>query len=202
MKQKLLIIGALLLLVANVEAQRIGIKGGISLSNADVTVLNIERASDNIIGMQVGVVGEAKLFPAIYVNSGLLFTQKGFSNNINVSVASGHIRINYLEVPLNLAFKVGAGPLTLFAQAGPYIGYGISAKNVFDDSSNEPVKIEFGDGTFNLKRLDYGASIGAGVEMSVLQVGANYSFGMDNISNLETIEITNGVFGVWAAILF
>ncbi len=116
MKQKLLIIGALLLLVANVEAQRIGIKGGISLSNADVTVLNIERASDNIIGMQVGVVGEAKLFPAIYVNSGLLFTQKGFSNNINVSVASGHIRINYLEVPLNLAFKVGAGPLTLFAQ--------------------------------------------------------------------------------------
>ena len=202
MKQKLLIIGALLLLVANVEAQRIGIKGGISLSNADVVFADLARTTDNITGMQVGIIGEAKLFPAIYVNSGLLFTQKGFSNNVTTPIASGHIRINYLEVPLNLEFKVDVGPVALFAQAGPYVAYGINAKNVFEDSSMEPVKIEFGDNIYDLKRLDYGASIGAGVEMSVLQIGANYSFGMDNISNIEAIEITNGVFGIWAAILF
>ena len=105
--------------------------------------------------MQVGIIGEAKLFPAIY-EFRIVVHQKGFSNNITTSVASGHIRINYLEVPLNLAFKVG-GPFDAVRPGRPVHWLRNHAKNVFEDSSNEPVKIEFGDGTFNLKRLDYGA---------------------------------------------
>ena len=193
-----------MVLVVNMEAQRIGVKGGISLSNANAVVSGDAKVSDNIIGMQVGIIGEAKLFPAIHVNSGLLFTQKGFSNDVYTAQTfdPGHIQVNYLEVPLNLAVKIGIGSLKVFVQAGPYVDYGINAKHIFDDSSIEPIKVSFDDDVYQVKRLDYGASIGAGVEISVLQIGANYSFGMDDISNAEDIEITNGVFGVWAAMLF
>jgi len=203
MKQKLLIIGALMLLVANVEAQRIGIKGGISLSSPEAIASGVDQVKDNIIGMQAGIVGEAKLFPAIHVNSGLLFTQKGFSNGVyGTQFAPGYVQVNYLEVPLNLVVKIGIGSLKVFAQAGPYVDYGINAKQIFDDSSMESVKVTFNDATYQVKRLDYGASVGAGVEISVLQIGANYSFGMEDISNAADIEITNGVFGVWVAMLF
>ncbi len=198
-----MIIGALLVLAVNVEAQRIGGKVGISLSNASAVVSGDAQVSDNIIGMQAGIIGEAKLFPAIHVNSGLLFTQKGFSNDVYAQqFYPGHIQVNYLEVPLNLAVKVGVGSLKIFAQAGPYVDYGINAKHIFDDSSVDPFNVSFNDDTYQIKRLDYGANIGAGVEISVLQIGANYSFGMDDISDAENIEITNGVFGVWAAMLF
>ena len=203
MNKKVIVIGLMMLLLASANAQRIGGKVGISLSNATSSISNIESLPENVIGMHAGLIGEVKLFSGFYLNSGILLSQKGFcADSITPSLSSGHVQVNYLEAPLNLAVKFNMGVMKLFVQAGPYLDYGFNASHIFEDTSLGKIKIEFDDDVYHINRIDYGAGFGAGIEVSILQIAVNYSIGLTDISSTDEIEIKNGVFGISAAMLF
>jgi len=69
---------------------------------------------------------------------GYCILQKGFKRD------EDKVRINYLEIPLNLALQHDLGDAKLFAQAGPYIGIGLSAKT--KDSDGDEYEWDFGSG--------------------------------------------------------
>lgn len=203
MKKNVWVFGLMLLLTVSANAQRIGGKVGISLSNTTPSISNIESLPENVIGMHAGLIGEVKLFSGLYLNSGILFSQKGFcTDSITPSLSSGHVQVNYLEAPLNLALKFNMGVIKIFVQAGPYLDYGLNATHIFENTSLGKTKIEFEDEVFHINRIDYGAGFGAGIEVSILQIAINYSLGLTDISSTDEIEIKNGVFGISAAMLF
>lgn len=197
MKQKLIFICILSFALLNANAQRFGIKAGVSLAKGVYEYTETGISTANLIGFQAGLIAEIPLSDALYLNSGALFSQKG----TKLSMLGVEIKfpVNYVEVPLNLAYKYDLGPLKLFAQAGPYLGYGLSAKVI---SGGTEETIDFGTEVDQMKRLDYGANFGGGIEIGAIQIGANYGLGLANMSNDPDETMKNGVLSFTVAVLF
>lgn len=194
MKRRLSLVVIFCTLVLAANAQGIGVKGGLSLAKSSVTVGDYKPDMEDIIGFHAGLVGEIPLFGHFYLNTGLLYSQKGCEGYFGDSSTTDKLALNYLEIPVNLAYKIGVGPLAIFAQAGAYADYAISGKL-------SDVKIDFDE--MQLDQFDYGVNVGAGVEVSIIQVSANYSFGLNNINELtDEMTIKNGVFSISAALIF
>ena len=149
------------------NAQRIGIKGGLNFAKG-----KYENGTPNetLLGIQLGVVGDYFFTENIYGNSGLLYSVKG--QKYSIGGTSYKYPIHYLEIPVNAGYRVDLGnSLAFFAQAGPYIGIGITAKDKDFGSDNE------------LKRIDFGLNVGTGVEYDKFQFGINYGLGIVDIDN-------------------
>ncbi|MCX6272369.1 MAG: porin family protein [Bacteroidetes bacterium] len=116
--------------------------------------------------------------------------------------------INYLEIPVNGLYKFGAGPAIIFIQAGPYLGYALSAKLKADEKifQNEDgtltdkydLKIGTDKEKDDLKPLDFGINVGAGVEFKGITFGLQYGLGLANISPYteDDTKIKNKVIGI------
>lgn len=101
-------------------------------------------------------------------------------------------KINYLEIPLNFAYKFSISETSnFFVQAGPYLGYALNGK---EKSDGETTDIEFGDG--GMKRFDFGIGIGAGLELGAIVPSISYQFGLANLSDDSDATIKNKVLGI------
>ena len=77
MKQKLLLICFLSIISLSVNAQRLGIKAGISLAKANYEYTGTSISTSNLVGFQGGLIGEIPISEDLFLNSGVLFIQKG-----------------------------------------------------------------------------------------------------------------------------
>lgn len=71
----------------------------------------------------------------------------------------------------------------------PYVGMGLfgmyKTEDTFDgETETDSETIDWGSvkGESDFKRLDYGLTMGAGVEINVIQIGLTYNLGLANIS--------------------
>ena len=82
----------------------------------------------------------------------------------------------------------------LYIQAGPQIGFLLSAKDEFSSVGNSGEE----DILENYNKIDFSANIGLGYQfISVLNFGARYNIGLSNINNLpdsSSLKNQNGVF--------
>ncbi len=179
------------------NAQHIGIKGGLNLAKMRFEAGNIDWDTNTLTSFQLGLVGEFEITSPIYFNTGLLFTQKG--SKISVFGAITKIPVNFLEIPLNVAYKYDLGEAKIYGQAGPFIGIAVSGKTKSGDDKDD---IEFGSDDDEWKRLDAGLNFGAGVEIAALQFGINYGLGLANLANAEDAKIKTGVFSIIGAYFF
>jgi hypothetical protein len=108
-----------------------------------------------------------------------MFATKGAKNTYTIlgSEFTDEIKINYIEMPLNLVYKGAVGNGFFMLGFGPYLAYGISGKQVFEGNS-----ITFERGV-DYNAFDAGANIFAGFEMaSGLFLQLDTQFGMLNIN--------------------
>ena len=179
---------ALLFCTTGLFAQ-LGIKMGLNIANeirsfnrADVTA---GFKSDNLTGYQIGLV-----YQAMPKKSGLgfeiaaLISQKGstFSDSTDVIgiIKQGYKEMNYVEVPLNLRYRLSLGVVGVYAFGGVYGGYSYSGK-VVDEKANTS-QIETFSTTAD--RIDYGYNFGGGLEIfRKIQLGATWSRGLKDTSN-------------------
>lgn len=197
MKQKLTWIFVLSIFMTTTNAQKIGIKAGLSLANAQYEYTQTNIPTSNLTGVLAGLIWEAPISNEIYFNSGILFSQKG--TKLNLLGVEIKFPINYLEIPINLAYKYDLGTSKLFAQTGPYLGVGLSAKM---KGAGEEETIEFGSGTDQMKRIDLGFNFGAGLEIKKVQLGINYGLGLINLSNDPDELMKNGALSFSVAVFF
>ncbi|HOW09442.1 MAG TPA: porin family protein [Bacteroidales bacterium] len=197
MKNKLIAVCILSFALINANAQRLGIKAGVSLAKGTYDYTEASLSTENLTGFHAGLIGEVPLSDNVFINSGALFSMKG--TKLNVMGMSVDFSVNYVEIPLNLAYKYDLGAVKLFGQAGPYAGVGISAKM---KSGGEEETFEFGSDSDQIKRIDYGVNFGAGVEIKKLIVGVGYGLGLANMSNDPDETFKNGVLSVSAGIWF
>lgn len=203
----------ILLFTFDANAQiRTGIKAGASFAKVNFDLGDFASADievKNIFTFQAGVVMEFPLFDMFHMQSGLLYTGKGYGTEIVSSESNGEFsfrqsaqgRFNYLEVPFNFTYKESG----FIFYAGPYVAFGIGGKGKFEQTLtmltiNGPVtetdfeRIDFkpvygniedadiGPDEDGFRGLDYGLNGGFGYEFGPLLLSVNYSFGLGNLN--------------------
>lgn len=167
---------------------KLGAKAGLNLSS-----LSGEDADglESKIGLHFGGTANFGLSDMLSVQPELLFSMKGarFEEDNDF-----RYNFTYLDVPVLL--KVNAG--NLFFEAGPQIGFLLSAKSKGDDDSND-IKDD-------LKTIDVGYAAGLGYQLDGgFNLGLRYNGGLSKVSegsDDDLAEIRNSVFQLYVGYQF
>lgn len=171
------------------QAQRnvsLGLKGGASLSNF---VGKQADAYESLFGFHGGLFASIGLTRMVAFQPELLYSRKGAKlNDIDLTR-----RADYLDVPL--AFHVNADGL--FFEAGPQVGFLLSAK---DKTGNQSV-----DSKNIYNTVDFGYLFGLGYQRKTGPgIGLRYNGGFTNVSKARkagnvTIQdnVRNSVFQLY-----
>jgi hypothetical protein len=166
---------------------KFGVKGGLNFSQLYVDQPNAE--DENIkVGYHFGFFGKVPITDflafqpeVLYTNTGSKITYGGSDLADILGIESGEVRfnLNYLQVPLALAFNVG--PLNV--HAGPYAGYLVSTdvKDLKSADLNSTEIKELDTDDFN--RFDYGLMGGLAIDVAALTIGARYNYGLQEIGD-------------------
>jgi hypothetical protein len=203
MKHSFLFFASSLLLAGTAHAQAtfsVGPRLGLNASTTHFTYIE----SSTHAGLEAGLTGSLQM-GHFAVQPSVLFSQKGYhAHGGLISFDSPvtydeTVRLNYLALPLNLAYTLGQGGQGLQIFAGPYLGLllggnyqrqvhvagsyqggpaheteysgKVKAASVFSDVDNR-----------YLQRLDAGLQAGIGYRMKGWQVQAGYSLGLRNLA--------------------
>ncbi len=217
---KLLVVVLALTMTTELFAQNFGIKGGLNLSNMRVKDDNKTYSDDYRIkpGFHIGATAEFPLAEMLSFETGLLLSTKGFTASKATFIYGGGtlkstLRTNllYLDIPLTVKGSSDLGRAKSYGVFGPYLGFGLSGKTKYKKTSNYTTSsytkdIEWGSDKdkSDLKRLDFGLTMGTGVEINSIQIGLSFNLGLANISpNTDGgAKINNRVFRVSIGYIF
>lgn len=186
MKNKLVSIVLILVLSASFAIAQekskmsFGILGGVNFQNLNGKLSSGDKLdNDMLLGFHGGVNVQIPIAPEFYFQPGLMFATKGAKDTYTVlgTEFTNKIKINYIEMPLNLVYKASLGNGFFMLGFGPYLAYGISGKQVFEGND-----LTFERGV-DYNALDAGANIFAGFETAGgLFLQLDTQFGMLNIN--------------------
>ena len=158
-----------LLAVSTANAQfRFGVKGGLNVVNAKFSKDVIDP--NNITGFQIGPSVEGMFGRGgLGLDLSLLYSQKGFKADRD------KVKNDFLEVPLNLKFKLGLPLLNPYIAFGPYAAFRISGDENWTIKENASSVVD------QVKTQSFGAGLNfsAGAEVfDHLQVAITYGWGL------------------------
>jgi hypothetical protein len=163
------------------QAQYIGLKGGLTLSN-----LNIDEVNDKNMraGYHFGAYAHLPLGDAFAFQPEVNFTTKGATAEYDILFFDGEysFNLNYVDVPLMGVVKFGdAAEL----HVGPYIGFltnaSLSTEGDFGDGQEELDRDSF-------KEMDLGLAAGIALNFNALQLGARYHYGLNEIAKTDAAK--------------
>lgn len=180
----------------------IGVQGGATFSNPNIKPpVGLSYESSSKISYQAGLIfdlplgeGGLRIMPELkYANK-----MHNFSTTASVVMPGaltykGTSNVSYIEVPVNLAYAFG-GDTKIIVGAGPYVGYGLSGKNEYTITNfsgsqigSASEDIEFGSGSTEISRLDYGAhAMAAVLFQNGFMLKVNYGLGLANLYSAST----------------
>ncbi|MDR0385164.1 MAG: porin family protein [Prevotellaceae bacterium] len=174
--KRILLIFIAIMFFGNIDAQlRFGLKAGVNFSKFNTKEQVLQA---NGTAWQVGLASQFKI-PVV----GL-----GIQPELLYSVSKGKDNsIGYFNIPINIRWQPLPIPLIKpIILAGPYFGYAVNYKG-FDS---------------NIKRLDWGVGLGAGVEIWKFQIEGRYNWGLQNLSKVRDFKLKNNVVTVSAIYFF
>ena len=175
MKKLIIFIAVALLFTYSADsfAQTFGVRGGLNMTNmlskSDAHTADLKA----IVGFHIGGTAEFEITDMFSFETGLFLMTMGYK----YEVLSVDYKTNllYLNIPITAKARYELDNFSLYGLFGPYIGLGLSGKN-------NSVDIEWGSGdSDDLKRFDFGWTIGAGVEYEAFMAGLSYNLGLANI---------------------
>lgn len=184
-------------LTANAQGFHYGVEAGINLSHPDMTYSTTTKTR---VGAVVGVRGEYDFQSntnGLYISAALKWAQKGHKtesflghNGVPNSYVKGKVTLNYLELPIHIGYKLAlSNQVSLFGEAGPYIGYAAWGKTKYDViGQNQTIEKKVFDKNDGFKRFDAGVGIDLGVQLyKHYQVRLGYERGLTQIENNKNI---------------
>jgi hypothetical protein len=153
------------------------------------------------VGFEAGLVSSLE-FKHLTLQAALLFSQKGYKvNDATVpttngpSVYNGSYRLNYLTIPINIAYTTRANGQGLRVFGGPYVSVLVGGhySGVYNLNGLPPIegegKILSGDKTAVIgsqdiysKSVDAGLQAGVGYRYQNLLLQVSYSLGLQNLA--------------------
>jgi hypothetical protein len=190
-KISLVLVVLLCLISYQSNAQKLGVKGGLSI--AKVVADELEDLDNKMnLGFHAGLSADVPIAGVASLETGIVLTTKGSKFVEEGDDYEFKIKINtlYLDIPLRIKATTSINDgLLAYGAFGPYMGIGLSGKTKFEDTyggqtDSETEDIEWGNDEENdhLRRLDYGLSFGGGVIFKGIEIGLNYDLGLANIS--------------------
>ncbi len=191
MKKTLVILTFFAFLSSYAQKINFGIKAGLNLSTLTADADKIMSSST---GFHAGAFVEFKALGKIAVQPELLFSAQGakFEGKDVSSVLESTQKMDYVVVPVMLKYYVlSVGGL--FLEAGPQVGFLVSAKNeVQNKLTNVSTTEDIKDAT---KGLDTSVNFGVGYDiLDKIVVQTRYSLGLTNVSEADEVTSKNGVF--------
>lgn len=202
MKRLFLLATTVVMCATRTNAQfRIGPELGLNITSASYSQSfgfgAISPSSSVLIGAKGGVIADLGLGDRFAIQPGVFYSMKGFKltytgfGSVNVTM-----RINYIEVPVNVMYKTGSeGSGRFFFGAGPYIGYALGGRakaSGLGVSENISLPIGNNDSTDLVKPIDLGGNINAGYELPMgLYARGQFGYSFINTSPLLGISQNN-----------
>ena len=217
---KLFIVVMILAITTPSMAQKFGIKAGLNLSTMQYEIgdFNLGKDFKMTPGFHVGPTVEIPFSNIFSLEASVLASTKGFRLNLDETIegmeADGKIvaSILYVDIPVTPKVTIDLGVLKIYGLVGPYVGVGIvgvtrTETTINDETDTEDDEIEWGEDAEEgggMKRLDYGLTVGVGVEIKSFQIGANYNYGLANLEADTELDWTlkNKVLGISLAYKF
>lgn len=176
-----------------------GVKTGLNLSNF------FEKNDDKVLsedykykaGANLGLTVDFPINNNLGLQTGLTFQTRGFRIDEVKDVAGYDLEIksktylNYIDIPINLKYTFELSNFNVYAMGGLYAGTALNGRfegsSTFRGRTDETnLDIEFGNDQGEMKSLDYGLNLGAGVEYGAFGINLTYAHGLANLSNNTT----------------
>lgn len=196
-------------------AQTFGVKAGLNLSNMEIKGDDFSDFDDSkmIPGFHLGGIVEFPISDIFSFETGLLLSTKGFKLNEKENNSEYKIKMNsfYLDIPLTAKASFDVGDAKVYGVLGPYLGIGLSGKIKSEysyegetETDEEEIKWGSDEDEDDLKRLDFGLTMGAGVEINSIIFELSYDLGLANIATITDygLTINNRVFKISAGYKF
>jgi hypothetical protein len=169
---------------AEAQDARMGVKGGINISNLYVDDISDEDAR---IGFNVGLYGQILSSSTFAIQPELLYSTRGtrFSTDGLVD-QSAKFNLNYLDLPVLAVFKLGE---SAEIHLGGYGGYLLNANISYSGdlgNGNEDLDRD------NFRSFDYGLAAGFGLNFNAIQIGTRYNLGLVKIADGDVAEAILG----------
>ncbi len=152
-------------------------------SSTDIAIPGYALTNDPKVGVLGGFLAEIPFGDKIAFRPEFNFIQKGSKSGFSF-IGSGSdeykYTLNYIELPLNVVYKLPVGAGNFFFGLGPALAFGLSGKVKYTDASNsaynETLDIKFdgkkddditnpSDNDIHLKRFDVGLNLIAGYKL-------------------------------------
>lgn len=177
-----------------------GVKAGVNFANLDFSGEDADVSFDRRIGL---VAGAFMLFPmsdtfgfqveGLYSQKGAEFNEEGFT---------GKIEMDSFDVPVLARYTIPSSTNTSFHLfAGPSFGFKLSA-NQIERFDGDEEKTDISD---EVKGIDFGIVVGAGVEFGKFVIDGRYTHGLTKINEPEEgedIKVKSRVFSIMAGFRF
>lgn len=181
MKNRIILMAIAGMFALSANAQHLGIKGGANFSNLFIDDVDDENMR---IGYHFGAYAHLPVGDIFALQPEVLYSTKGSTAEYDIAFFEGEstFKLNYIDVPVMGIIKLGE---SAEIQAGPYFGFLMS--------SSVSTEGDLGDGEEELdndsfKSLDYGLAAGLALNFGSLQLGARYSYGLQEIADSEAAK--------------
>lgn len=174
---------------------QIGLKAGInyaSLSESSSEDNLGDYSKKSVVGLQAGIIAEIKIIDQFVIQPEFLFIQKGGKseyviNEDNMSVT--RVIYNYAEIPVLAKLKLGntdGEGLGFYVLGGPFAGFALNGRGeteitILGITTKDEFDIDYSDEDNDQKRIDWGASFGAGLSIGHFFIDARYNLGINNL---------------------
>ena len=170
--------------------RRVGITLGVNSWTIDGTDAQDAKRRT---GIMAGVLLVAPVTPIFAIQPELLYTMKGAK--FNDAGVTGTLKMNYIEIPVLARFDVpSSGGVRPFFYVGPSVSFKVSC-DVTAEFQGQSESASCDDPTLgeaNVKSVDYGAIVGAGLAFDVsgraFTLGARYDHSLAKISDNSDIK--------------
>jgi hypothetical protein len=189
LKTCLLLPALLSILHAQAQKPRFGIKAGTAISNCRIKSADPTAETSKKLSVTGGLFVHIPLNKKFSLRPGIEFVGKGAltTDRYNSYSYTRHLRLSYLDFPVNLLYEIPVRSNKLLFGGGPVLSFLLNK--------------EWNQGIAN---SDFGVNLLAGYEWPIgASLFVNYTHGLKNVSaHTSANKITNYYFGITLAYWF
>jgi hypothetical protein len=171
-------------MTVNAGRTTFGLRAGVNFQNINGKDRAGNELENNLsTGFHAGVNAEIPVGTGFYFQPGVLYSMKGskWAND-------AHIKLGYVEIPVNFIYKPVLGTGNMVLGFGPYVAFGVNG-TVEDPGGNSAdvdfnKELDLSNLSPQFKPIDAGANLLAGYEFNnKLSVQLNAQLGLVNVNS-------------------